>query len=121
MGESGRPSIIVAKRSKACVTALDHLIQLTLADEQYVNLVVEQRGIDVVVKLFGPDGKSITEFDAESRVPGPESASLVAEAAGSYRLVVQSKMNRAAPGRDEIRILDCEYEISIGVYSRSHC
>src|SRR5215468_1575001 len=81
-----------------------HDYQLTLANGQYVNLVVDQRGIDVVVKLFGPDGKPIMEFDSESRVPGQESVSLVAESGGGYRLSVQPKMNRAAPGRYEIRI-----------------
>jgi CHAT domain-containing protein/Tfp pilus assembly protein PilF len=81
-----------------------HDYQLTLADRQYVNLVVDQRGIDVVVKLFGPDSKPIMEFDSESRAQGQESVSLVAEAGGSYRLSVQPKMNRAAPGRYEIRI-----------------
>src|SRR5215813_868192 len=81
-----------------------HDYQLTLADGQYVNLVVDQRGIDVVVKLFGPDGKAIMEFDSESQVQGQESVSLVAEAGGSYQLSVQPKLNRAAAGRYEIRI-----------------
>src|SRR5215470_8084332 len=81
-----------------------HDYQLTLADRQYVNLVVDQRGIDVVVKLFGPDGKPIMEFDSENRVQGQESVSLVAEAGGSYRLSVQPKLNSAAAGRYEIRI-----------------
>src|SRR5262249_24582260 len=81
-----------------------HTYQLTLADGQYVNLVVDQRGIDVVVKLFGPDGKAIMEFDSESRAQGQESVSVVAEAGGSYRLSVQPKLNRAAAGRYEIRI-----------------
>src|SRR5215470_8348674 len=81
-----------------------HAYQLTLADGQYVNLVVDQRGIDVVVKLLGPDGKPIMEFDSESRAQGQEAVSLVAEAAGSYQLSVQPKLNNAAAGRYEIRI-----------------
>src|SRR5215813_7937167 len=81
-----------------------HTYQLTLADGQFVNLVVDQRGIDVVVKLLGPDGKPIMEFDSESRAQGQESVSLVAEAAGSYQLSVQPKLNNAAAGRYEIRI-----------------
>src|SRR5262249_31760809 len=81
-----------------------HDYQLTLADGQYGNLVVDQRGIDLVVKLFGPDGKAIMEYDSESRARGQESVSLVAESGGSYRLSVQPKMNRAGAGRYEIRI-----------------
>jgi CHAT domain-containing protein/Tfp pilus assembly protein PilF len=81
-----------------------HFYQIALADGQYVNLVVDQRGIDVVLNLFGPDGKQIMEFDSESRPRGRESASLVAEAAGDYRLSVQPKLKRAAAGSYEVRI-----------------
>src|SRR5215475_13533274 len=96
--ESGKPI------ERELAGGQSHDYQLTLADGQYVNLVVDQRGIDVVVKLFGPDGKAIMEFDSESRVQGQESVSLVAEAGGSYQLSVQSKLNRSAAGRYEIRI-----------------
>src|SRR5215475_15160350 len=96
--ESGKPI------ERELAGGQSHDYQLTLADGQYVNLVVDQRGIDVVVKLFGPDGKPIMEFDSENRVQGQESVSLVAEAGGSYRLSVQPKLNSAAAGRYEIRM-----------------
>ncbi|HEU0175875.1 MAG TPA: tetratricopeptide repeat protein, partial [Blastocatellia bacterium] len=81
-----------------------HSYQLTLDAGQYANLVVEQRGIDVVVRLSGPDGKQIMEFDSEIRPQGKESVSLVAEAAGSYRLIVQPKQKEASKGNYEIQI-----------------
>jgi CHAT domain-containing protein len=83
-----------------------HSYQTTLTEGKYVDLVIEQRGIDVTVKLFGPDGKPITEFDSESRVQGQESVSLVAEADGSYRVSVQPKLKSAAAGRYQIRMRD---------------
>jgi CHAT domain-containing protein/Tfp pilus assembly protein PilF len=83
-----------------------HSYLVTLTEGQYVNLVIEQRGIDVTVKLFGPDGKPITEFDSESRIRGEESVSLVAEAAGGYRLSVQPKLMNPAAGRYQIRLGD---------------
>jgi CHAT domain-containing protein/Tfp pilus assembly protein PilF len=79
-----------------------HSYQITLTEGQYVDLGIEQRGIDVTVKLFGPDGNPIAEFDSESRIQGQESVSLVAEAAGSFRLIVQAKLKNAAPGRYRI-------------------
>ena len=44
-----------------------HSYQLTLTADQYLLVVVEQRGIDVVVQLLGPDDKQIMEFDSEIR------------------------------------------------------
>ncbi|HKX32304.1 MAG TPA: tetratricopeptide repeat-containing protein, partial [Blastocatellia bacterium] len=81
-----------------------HLYQVRLDSGQYLRLSVEQRGIDVVVRLFRPGSKPILEVDAESRLQGSESVSMVAEAAGDYRLAVQPKLSRAATGRYEIRI-----------------
>jgi CHAT domain-containing protein/Tfp pilus assembly protein PilF len=81
-----------------------HSYQLSLDAGQYVKLVVDQRGIDVVVRLLGPDGKQIAEFDSESRLRGQESVSLASEEAGDYRLIVRPKYKVASGGRYEIRI-----------------
>jgi CHAT domain-containing protein/Tfp pilus assembly protein PilF len=83
-----------------------HTYQVTLAAGQYVKLVVNQRGIDVVVKLFGSDGKPIIEFDSERRVQGEETASWVAEEAGSYRLDVRAKYKNAVAGQYRIQVAE---------------
>ncbi|HZF40874.1 MAG TPA: tetratricopeptide repeat protein, partial [Blastocatellia bacterium] len=83
-----------------------HSYQLSLDAGQYVKLVVDQRGIDVVVRLLGPDGKQIAEFDSESRPQGQESVSLAPEESGGYRLIVSPKQKRAPAGRYGIRIED---------------
>ncbi len=81
-----------------------HSYQITLSAGQYLSVVVEQRGIDVVVELFGSDGKQIAGFDSESGNQGRETVSQVAEASGSHRLVVKPKQKVAPAGRYEIRI-----------------
>lgn len=83
-----------------------HSYQLQLDAGQYANLVVDQRGIDIVVRLLGPDGKQIAEFDSESRLHGQESVSLVAEEAGGYRLIAQPKQKGAPAGAYKIWIKD---------------
>jgi tetratricopeptide (TPR) repeat protein len=83
-----------------------HSYQITLAAGQYLNVLVEQRGIDVVVRLQGPDGKLIFEFDSEIRKQGQEAVPLVAEVAGSYRLNVQAKLKEAPAGGYEIRAVE---------------
>jgi hypothetical protein len=50
----------------------------TLAEGQYAGVKVEQRGVDVVARLFGPDEKVIFEFDSEMRRQGLEKVEVVA-------------------------------------------
>jgi CHAT domain-containing protein/Tfp pilus assembly protein PilF len=83
-----------------------HVYRLSLAAGQYVRLEVDQRGIDLSVKLFGPDGRQLIEFDSEIRKQGPEVPAWVAEEAGSYRLETAAKYKNAAPGRYQIRLLE---------------
>ncbi|HKX26841.1 MAG TPA: CHAT domain-containing tetratricopeptide repeat protein [Blastocatellia bacterium] len=80
--------------------------RLALASGQAVRVVVDQRGIDVIVKLSGPDGQPITEYDAEIRTTGPETVSWVADEWGTYRLEVLAKQKNAAAGRFEILVME---------------
>ena len=83
-----------------------HSYQLTLAADQYLLVVVEQHGIDVVVQLLGPDDKQILEFDSEIRDAGQEPVPHVAEVSGSYRLNLRAKLEMAQAGRYEIRVVE---------------
>jgi CHAT domain-containing protein len=78
--------------------------RITVTQGQYLHVVVEQKGIDVVVRLFAPDGTKITEVDSPNGTQGPEPVSLIAEVSGVYRLEVRSLDDKAPPGRYEIRI-----------------
>lgn len=82
----------------------EYRIQLTA--NQYLKLVAEQKGVDVVVSLFGPDGKKLVEVDSPNGTQGPEPVSLIAIASGSYRLEVSSPDKSAKSGRYELTIAD---------------
>jgi len=84
--------------------ANSHAYQIRLSARQFLKVVVEQQGIDVVAQLSGPGGEQIAEFDWEGRSQGQELASLVAEADGAYRLTVRPKQKNAPAGGYEIRI-----------------
>ncbi len=56
--EVGRPT------EREMVGGENHYYEIALADGQYLNVVVEQRGIDVVVRLLGPDSKQLIEVDS---------------------------------------------------------
>jgi CHAT domain-containing protein/Tfp pilus assembly protein PilF len=81
-----------------------HAYRIELDADQFLKVIVEQQGIDVMAQVSGPDGKQILEFDSESRSQGQEEVSLVAEAAGAFLLIVRPKQNGAPAGSYEIRI-----------------
>ncbi|MET0623608.1 MAG: CHAT domain-containing protein [Pyrinomonadaceae bacterium] len=81
-----------------------HAYQLTLDAGQFAHMVVEQRGIDVAVRVYGPDGKQTAEVDGPSGMQGPEAVYLLAEAAGVYRVEIRSVEERAPRGNYEVRL-----------------
>lgn len=84
-----------------------HTYQVKLSAGQHARVVVEQKGIDVVLALLGADGKPLLEVDNNlSGTRGTEVISLVAEVSGSYVLKVRSLEEGAAAGRYELRIED---------------
>src|SRR5262245_48334401 len=81
-----------------------HSYKITMISGQYLHVVVAQRGIDVVVVMFAPDGKKISEADSEHLVDGSETVSVIAEAPGSYLIEARSPENTAKAGRYEIKV-----------------
>jgi Tfp pilus assembly protein PilF len=81
-----------------------HTYQIRLSAGQFVKVIVDQQGIDVVAQLSGPSGEQIIRFDGEVSSRGQELAPFVAEAAGVYRLTVRPKRKNAPTAGYEIRI-----------------
>jgi len=81
-----------------------HSYKITTISGQYLHIVVEQRGIDVAVALFTPDGKKICEVDGERVTVGSETVSTIAEAPGEYRIEARSAKKTAKTGRYEIKV-----------------
>lgn len=80
---------------------------VTLRENQFAQVAVDQRGIDVVVQVSSPDGKNIGDFDSPTGDNGLESVPFVAAAAGSYRIVVSPLMkDEAKPGKFEIKLVE---------------
>ena len=75
-----------------------HGYALALEANRYCDIVVDQRGIDVVVTLVAPDGAAVAEVDSPNGVSGPEPVELVATVAGTYVLKVAAPDAKAAPG-----------------------
>lgn len=83
-----------------------HNFSVSLEENSFIQLVVEQRGIDVVVKISNPDGKDFGRFDTPNGNQGLENVSFVAPAAGTYRITVTPLNQDAGEGRYEIKIIE---------------
>jgi len=83
-----------------------HSYEISIAAGQYAHVVVDQKGIDVVVKLLAPDGKLITEVDSPNRTLGPEPVYVIAETTGIYRLEIGSPNKNALPGKYEAKLIE---------------
>jgi CHAT domain-containing protein/lipoprotein NlpI len=66
--------------------------------------VVDQRGVNLLITLYGPDGKKIADIDSPNGAQGPEPVSLIAETSGIYRLELGPWQPRAPKGGYEVKI-----------------
>jgi CHAT domain-containing protein/tetratricopeptide (TPR) repeat protein len=68
-----------------------HTYRLPLAAGQFADLKVEQKGINVIVRVLDPASHPLADYDSESRPMGEEHIGLVADSAGAYQIQVQAK------------------------------
>ncbi|MFY9557631.1 MAG: tetratricopeptide repeat protein, partial [Blastocatellia bacterium] len=81
-----------------------HSYRIELISGQYLRVVVYQKGIDVAVTVFGPNGNKVAEIDSPNGMNGPEPISVIAEAGGTYSLEVRSREKTVAAGRYEVNL-----------------
>lgn len=88
-----------------------HSFSVALEQDQFLQLVVDQHGIDVVVRVFSPTGKRLGEFDSPNGDEGPEDVTLVSATAGVYRIEVAplGQFENIPPGRYEIKIVELRH------------
>jgi len=80
--------------------------RIMLVSDQYLRLVVDQRGVDVSVKLYQPDGKVVAESNRMIGAYGPETIAWVADSSGSYKLEVRSATTDQVGAHYEVKILE---------------
>ncbi|HEX5703476.1 MAG TPA: PPC domain-containing protein [Pyrinomonadaceae bacterium] len=95
------PDVAVKKTLSVTQT---HSYTVTVAKDQFVQLTVEQLQIDVVVRVFLPDGTLLREFDSPTGTEGVEFVEFVSDASGNYRVDVLQIDGRGATGQYEIKI-----------------
>lgn len=99
--EAGRPIERVMKGGET------HTYLIRVEAGQFVHLLVEQKGIDVVVALLGADERPLVEVDNNlTGTRGPEEVSLVAETGETFRVKVRSLEKNASAGNYEVRLAE---------------
>ena len=83
-----------------------HSYQIKLVAGQYLRVLVEQRGINLVVALVGPDSKELVEADTEKSKQGFELLTVITEISGNYRIEVSPAEKNSATGSYEIKIVE---------------
>ena len=74
---------------RTIVLGEEHIYKFTLRAGELARAVVDQRGVDVIVGVRGPDGAQIMEVDSPNGDLGPEPVEFIATGDGTYRLVVR--------------------------------
>ena len=96
------------KRNRPIVRELKggeaHDYRIRLKQGEYAHLVVEQRGIDVIIGVFDAAGKSLGEFDSPTGLGGTEQVRFVADATGEYRIVARALKTEAYGGGYAMKI-----------------
>ncbi|HEU4766600.1 MAG TPA: PPC domain-containing protein, partial [Pyrinomonadaceae bacterium] len=85
-----------------------HSFIVTSPEDSFVQIAVEQRGIDVVVSVFSPAGKKLGEYDSPTGTEGTENVSFTAIEKGTYRIqVTPLERDQDTPaGRFQIKIVE---------------
>jgi CHAT domain-containing protein/Tfp pilus assembly protein PilF len=96
--ETGKPIVREMKGGDS------HSYAIRMAANQYLQAVVEQKGIDVVVAVYDPNGKKVYEIDSPNGTQGPEPVYLITESSGQYRLEVLALEKEAKLGKYEAKI-----------------
>ncbi|MFI5118786.1 MAG: CHAT domain-containing protein [Thermoanaerobaculia bacterium] len=70
----------------------------------FLRVIVEQRGVDVVLSAFGPDGRRLVRLDRAVGQFGREPISILAGRSGDYRIRVEPFPGATLSGRFVIRV-----------------
>jgi CHAT domain-containing protein/tetratricopeptide (TPR) repeat protein len=92
------------RREGALAAGQSEVFQLELAAGDFVEAIVEPRGVDVSVTLVAPGGAPVATSDTTTDPHMAETLLAIAESAGSYRIQLTSPGPKDAAGRFAIGV-----------------
>ena len=82
-----------------------HRYTIPLRAGDYLELRVEQVGVDVELTVIAPDGKELLEMDGPGGDRRPEILRIVAPASGTFGIAVRPTDEKAGPGQYRVHVL----------------
>jgi CHAT domain-containing protein/predicted negative regulator of RcsB-dependent stress response len=84
--------------------AESQIYRLRLTTNQFIHLLIDQRGIDVVVTLIGPDNTKLLKIDSPNGSEGNEHLLAIAQSPGEYLVEVRALEKYARVGEYTIKV-----------------
>jgi tetratricopeptide (TPR) repeat protein len=93
---------------KSLAAGQTHSYTINLEKDQFVQLKVEQREIDVIVRVFAPSGNLLREFDSPTGPQDSEYVEVISEVAGTYRVEIApiNDSEPSASGKYELKVVE---------------
>jgi CHAT domain-containing protein/Flp pilus assembly protein TadD len=76
-----------------------HVYPVELQAGQFLRVIVQEEGIDLVVRLLDPEGAEVTGVDGIVAGHSDEDLAAIAPSSGPYRLEIQAPNPRVSPGK----------------------
>ena len=116
-------------QSKSIKLGESHNYKLKLNENQFALINLKQKGIDLKVSTFGPDGREIEEFDSPNGNDGYEIVLIDAKTSGLFGIKVSplGESKRPKKGNYEIELIAINSsvkahldEVLKNLYNRNH-
>src|ERR1700694_4010192 len=108
--QTDQPQLSLGSIIERTMTSTDaHTFTVNLTQGQFLKVVVDQRGVDVVIRISSPDGKVIGSFDSPNGASGPELVEVVTDSSGSHRIdVIPFSQPGRSPssGKYELKVVE---------------
>ena len=103
--EIGNRTLAVERTVRRNLSAGEaHTYDVAMRAGEYLEVNVEQVGIDTAARLLDSTGRLIREFDSPTGALGRERIRVVADTTAAYRLEIRALQPAADPGAYEIRV-----------------
>ena len=84
--------------------AQSHFYRISAAADQFMSVVIEQRGTDVFTRLLDPDGNTLSEVNTAKGTQGTETLIAIARTGGTFRVEVSPAEKNSPIGNYEIKL-----------------
>lgn len=81
-----------------------HFYKAILPSDHFMELFVEQKGVNVIVIVFNSEGQKIASVDIPLGIQGTEAVLLLAEKDENYQIEIVSKEGQSPSGKYQIKI-----------------